>query len=238
MAGLRLKLSQYVWRLLVILLSVASAGSAFLLFVVSLLQLKENTHTRVGAQIHCEADGWNSHRPIAFRFQNDPQTLICSWYVFNSIMRICGAIFGILLVPLLIFGMVKARRLIVFTSTIAAAILFTGFFVVMCMDTNDVRVSSAWCRKGLQGVNWSEQPALPVDCDYLGFILMILTDLLAVLIWGLTTLFLALYVKWFLPKQNPFEYAGLNSRVQTAVDLSVQSGDDDDDEEEDINELY
>jgi hypothetical protein len=76
-------------------------------------------------------------------------------------------------------------------STIAASVLFTGFFVVMCMDTNDLRVSSAWCRNGLSGVNWSEQPAIPVDCDYLRVILMILTDFMTVVLWvrGVSVLF-------------------------------------------------
>jgi hypothetical protein len=191
-------------RLLYYTACVALAILSLALLSFSLFELSQNqSNPSTGSAIHCNANGWYSHRPATVFFVGDVAPLTCTWNTINSVIRIVCSMGGALLALVPFYAILKRRRLVLLACIAMSAIVCTGLFIVLMMDINDVVVSYRWCTGSgsnshaswLQGVQWAPdgRPKEPPLCDYQLFTAMCFADIGLLLAWlGFT--YLLVYV--------------------------------------------
>jgi len=131
------------------------------------------------------------HRPLRFRVLGDTEYLSCGWKSKNEAIRMGLCIGSMFFVALGLFGLIKERKWAMWVFTLCSFLLAFAFFCVMCLDSNDVRVSSSWCSKGLTGL----QTSTSVKCGYFPFILTCLMDAASFAIWVITVVFAFKYAR-------------------------------------------
>lgn len=162
----------------------------------SMFQLSQHQRTTDKSEIHCNAQGWAQHRPIALKFVGDPETLKCTWNAINSVIRMCCCMAGMMLAFVPMYGVMQNRRVVIVASIALSTVVSTGYFISMMMDANDVRVSTNWClgsdSKGnwLSDVVWKPKPTQPPLCLNDQYDLTCICDAIGLFAWGGMAFFL------------------------------------------------
>jgi hypothetical protein len=89
-----------------------------------------------------------------------------------------------------------------------SSVLITAYFVVLCMDANDVRISRQWCNGSFASepsVKWGKgnAPTAPPNCHYQPYIIMTVCDGAIFAIWALATFMQFLYLRNYMAEDVP-----------------------------------
>jgi len=165
-------------------------ASAIVLLVFTFMQFSNKEVTTQGSRIYAIGSSESGcsvvqDRPLRFRFIPDPEYLYCGWRTKNQVYRILFCLAGFGSPALCVLALRKQKRWMMWIFAVMSFLQMGLWFFVMCVDSNDVRVSSDWCEGGLQGMQLSP-PGVQLDCNNWPYVLTCLLDAGAVLLWALS----------------------------------------------------
>jgi len=188
-------------------------SSAVVLLVFTFMQFSNRDSTTQGSKLYAIGSSESGcsavqDRPIRFRFLQDPEYLYCAWRTKNQVYRILFCLAGIASPALCILALKKQKRWMMWIFAVLSLLEMGAWFFTMCVDSNDVRVSSDWCEGGLQGMQLSP-PGVQLDCNYWPYVLTCLLDAGAVLLWALTVFSAVRHVRHHMVTNSGFVTRGV-----------------------------
>jgi len=178
-----------VFKLPVFILFIITAIASLALFVTTCAQFGNNTSTDAGSQLY-SLDGGDPcailpYRPARFTFNNDPGYLYCTWTTSSNVARFFFTLFSVAWPVFGFWTTLKKKRMLNWIFALVAVVATIGWFLMMCSDANDVRLSDSWCNAGLDGIKLPDNTQ--ITCAYLPFAGMCLGEAGLFLVWLVCT---------------------------------------------------
>jgi len=184
---------------LIIMLAILTLAG-LTVFITTCVQFSSHTETAKGSKLYVVSDPDTDpcsiilDRPLRFSFQGDDEYLYCTWTTKSNVARFFLSLFSTVWPVLGFWSILKKKRTVSWAFTVISCIAAVGWFLMMCSDANDVRISSSWCNEGLQGLQLS--PAgVTVNCNYTPYAGTCLGEAGNFIVWGITTFVVFRYLR-------------------------------------------
>jgi len=140
-----------------------------------------------------DADGFKTHHPLRFVFENETAAVSCTWPVANNVLRLVIGFASIIAVVVCCIFAFPMRGPLMYLFGIITILLGVGFGYVGYSDSSALSGSKKWCSDGMGGVPWTKKPTNP-SCEYTPLIFTCVVDFLSAALCILFAVFAVCFV--------------------------------------------
>jgi len=162
-------------------------------------QFGNNTETANGSKLTVAGDSSSPcdamlYRPVRFSLGTDPEDLWCTWSTNSNVGRFFLTLIATLWPIIGVWAILKRKRMVSWLFSIVSILGTLGWFLMMCSDANDVRISSSWCNSGLEGIQLSP-PGTEPHCNYINYVGTCLGEAGNFLLWLASSILTIRYLR-------------------------------------------
>jgi hypothetical protein len=157
--------------------------------IISFTQLSNQEHTeKNNLPVGCDQSPWiDKARPVRYYYDNDPDFLQCAWTAKHTAVRMLIAALGIVVAVLFfVGGIIRHRRWLTILMLLLGIAQLAGYGYTIVTDSISLAAATTFCNEGLlPEYNAGEKDK--IRCDNVPFLITIVLQIGAVLVWIVAT---------------------------------------------------